>query len=275
MEKTREPIRRILDGAVVDHESMKALRKPIARLAAGVVKDREYTRRMIELHGHVILKKWTKKRKTRRTLLLKDFSSFLDIGIQSVKRESITGNQAVSYVGLYLNLEVLSNDPWKLISLLYNRSFFHPWQWVQLDSCAFKLAYRDIRSKGDKPAYGCFSTTEKPFGKWQECRSDEVERGDAYGTVTGALLQKLQSYLYEFLRKMVDVILETIDSTKGPAGQDGIATSCVWICGDEINSAGQTEWLRYLESKQYENPRATQSDPCMRSYFSSPLGTSA
>lgn len=233
-----------------------------ASFSESIGQDRDYVRNVIHIHGVSILKKWRRNRQTRQALLQKaqpDIYVYrmpsLDLATRLAGVKGGMGDmrgKPMAYLAPYINLENLSEEPWKLIGLLYHRSNARPMEWVPFDNVIMQSAWSQ-GCLGEKSAEGCITMTGENFGKWKAFVADEVHRGDAYGSPRSLLLLETQHCVLAFLRKIVDVILGNVDSANTASKLANSPSNSMAHAMSDDRSTVTIDWLQYLDNEQRDN----------------------
>ena len=172
-------------------------------------------RRIIYLHGDLIVKKWKKLRKNQRKDLLKQIQPsirpeqnvLLELFVHLRDKtmfEQRTFRRA--YLVQYINLETLSDDHTRLIRLLHYRSTSYPKDWVLFDNAQIQLVWHQGRIE-EQRAEGCIMMTGHEYGKWKPFDHQDVHNGSAYGAPRALLILEAQELLMSFLHEFVVAIL--------------------------------------------------------------------
>lgn len=198
----------------------------------------QYLRHQCRLNGNAILKRWKKYKPEERKALILTVSpdihpkKWIDVELYleyiSTAREikaaldnhdtqrglelfdSTEGRQRRKFRDAlllpYINLEELTQDPWKALSLIYVRSTHSPAVWATYDNASldkdWNLGSFDTTYNG-----GCVVMKGSAYGKWTTWGKHSVHSGCKIGYPRAVLVLELQQKLMAFLRGLVDGVL--------------------------------------------------------------------
>ena len=202
--------------------------------AKDIRKDLQYLRDQVACHGNTIISRWKKRsREKRAAALLKAFPKIFPQQwsgpLINYDYANVTWRKAREFREAlllpYLNLEVLRDDALKFLGLLYNRTKFDPEDWVSFDVHQTRTSWATGGFRTDF-AECCIVFYGLNYGEVVPWNSDQVHRWDIIGFPRGRLVLEAQHFIMQFLRKIVEDLLD---------GVDRVGLSDKWI---ELANAG-------------------------------------
>ncbi|TVY82189.1 hypothetical protein LSUE1_G002221 [Lachnellula suecica] len=194
-------------------------REICALYAKDIREDLEFLRSKISSHGNTIINRWKKKSRDKRsTDLQKAYPQIFPQQWTAPRIQYEHGNATwrerpefhQALLLPFLNLEVLTDDPFKLLSLLHYRTKFEPQDWVSFD---LRQTTSSWESGGVRVDFAdcCVVLHGANYGKVVSWNTEQAHRWDIAGFPRGKLILEAQQILLQFLRKTVEQLLNGID----------------------------------------------------------------
>ncbi|KAK4543688.1 hypothetical protein LTR36_005333 [Oleoguttula mirabilis] len=202
--------------------------------AADIVKDHvdrtthalDCLREKLESCGNVIAKRWQKKSVSKRAAILcaamPDMYKYerlpADMLYKLLRRDGMKERDFKDYHNNwllpYLDVASMSEDPMKLLSLLYYRTKYRPADWVQWDCQQLQTAF----AEGTLViAYNphCVVMHGEHFGELVQWDEASAHRGDIVGFPRAEVTLEAQRILAEVLEEVVGALLENGEPAQG------------------------------------------------------------
>ncbi|KAF7920587.1 uncharacterized protein EAE97_011480 [Botrytis byssoidea] len=195
--------------------------KTIAKSYADAIEDDvKYLHRMVAAHGNMIINRWRKKSRDKRTKTLQtaffrifptkwnfvhDHYDHADITWQPMRefREAL--------LVPWLNLETLRDDSYKLLALLHARTKYSPEQWVAFDNHSMTTSWVTGALRTEY-ADCCVVIYGSNYGDITPWNTTKVHQMDIISFPRGRLILEVQSIILKTLRGTVEDLLLGADT---------------------------------------------------------------
>lgn len=212
-------------------------------------------RQTVASHGNAIINRWKKKRpEQRRAILLQAFPKINDKQwILIHAKYDVSGLQELRHLreGLllpYINLEVLSKDPFKFFALLHARSEFDPEEWVTFDKIQMNMGWYKGGLQVDYSNCAVVLHGAR-YGEVVPWNADKAHRWDICAFPKARLILEAQSTIMSFLRKTVENLLDGVN----PSGE-GAATKWIELAHSGFRRCIGAEAWSAFSNQAYSNP---------------------
>lgn len=171
------------------------------------------------LHGDRIMSRWKKRSREKRELWLLQADPNLCVDRWHLLRYVCMDAHLPwenarklrkNFLLPYLSVDVLKNDPALFLSLLYNRTYYHPYMWAPSDSMelatGWNLCYLDVEISG-----ACVAMYRENYGSLVAWDAQAAHRSDIVPFPRAKLILEAQACLLRFLRDVVNQILGEAD----------------------------------------------------------------
>lgn len=171
------------------------------------------------LHGDRIMSRWKKRSREKRELWLLQADPNLCVDRWHLLRYVCMDAHLPwenarklrkNFLLPYLSVDVLKNDPALFLSLLYNRTYYHPYMWAPSDSMelatGWNLCYLDVEISG-----ACVAMYRENYGSLVAWDAQAAHRSDIVPFPRAKLIFEAQACLLRFLRDVVNQILGEAD----------------------------------------------------------------
>ena len=182
------------------------------------MEDRAYLQRQCNLRGNTILSRWKKKSRDKREacLLAADPGLFPDPWFHRVVNDSVMPwlekrSLRSSWLLPYLSVETLKTCHTAFLCLLDNRVRLSPEEWVLYDTWQINPAWK-IGMVDLVYCETCVIMQGPNYGQLTEWEKEAAHRWDIIGFPRAQLILEAQAHLMGFLRKIVEQLLEGVDS---------------------------------------------------------------
>ena len=198
-------------------QSAEEARKTVDTVLQCVNHTREILRKIIDIYGAKLVKQWRRKRPKARYASLKSFDEGLCpedhpfirriLNMWDVENTPYTTvHDPIATFLPYLNLERISADSSRLLTLMYYRAYREPSEFVIADVRPLLLSWLQGEIKQQFSPGGVIITCEN-FGQWKELDMAEVHRGKEFGASKALLVLRAQAKLLMFLVGMAAQLL--------------------------------------------------------------------
>jgi len=161
-------------------------------------------------YGKSVVKKWRKMNQSKRREFLlnlypniyeyENFSFLEHCGM--FKDEQVPAMRHLFFID-YINLPNLEKDPMRLLSLLQNRSKYHPKAWAHYDSLGLDYPWNSykVEVKFSGLCMRIKGSETEPYGTLTAWSLEAAHRGEIIGFPRAELLLEKQAFLYEVLAR--------------------------------------------------------------------------
>ncbi|KAK4959395.1 hypothetical protein LTR10_004199 [Elasticomyces elasticus] len=216
-------IARAYDGYCTDEEAANIITNHITDTTTKLA----YVRTILDNHGDVIKKRFEKRSPQKRAELLRMampgmypskwlamyyvFDEFIDPGVAATQYRHLERVcRRKCWLLPYLNVDILSNDPSKLLVLLHIRSTHSIEDFLPYDIERTSMAFEDQHVKTKyNPHCVVMCSQAGIMGNLTDYDSAAAHRGDITGFPRAQLAFEAANELATFLRRFVDAILST------------------------------------------------------------------
>ena len=154
----------------------------------------------------------------------------------------------------YVDLEDLSGNPSKLIGLLNYRARSSPEAWVHLDNYIIQQNW-DFDRLLEQGVSDGIVTHGSEYAQWKDFDKCLVHRANAYDAPRSLLVLETQNRSFEFLRKIVCLILSSSSISIDSAASLTALPSLHLEAKEEISEQGRpqdrSKWAQVLDSDQH------------------------
>ncbi|KAF7858867.1 hypothetical protein EAF04_008909 [Stromatinia cepivora] len=199
--------------------------------------DRKYLAERLTLCGDIILNRWKKKSQDKRqSLLLEAIPNLCEKRWIIPRLRSTSEGKQIPPINSdgemearsletrhhlllqWLSLEVLKTNPAVLFALLHNRTVYSPQDWASFDArqldTSFPSGYFDVDFSAK-----CIVMHGLRYGEVVDWKACLAHRADILGFPKARLVLEAQAYLMSSLRKVVDGILQGVDTNAPPVAE--------------------------------------------------------
>ncbi|KAK7700763.1 hypothetical protein SLS57_011987 [Botryosphaeria dothidea] len=199
--------------------SIAESRKVLQKLFDQMNEDFMFLKTKCRLHGDRIMSRWKKRSREKRELWLLQADPNLCVDRWHLLRYVCMDAHLPwenarklrkNFLLPYLSVDVLKNDPALFLSLLYNRTYYHPYMWAPSDSMelatGWNLCYLDVEISG-----ACVAMYRENYGSLVAWDAQAAHRSDIVPFPRAKLIFEAQACLLRFLRDVVNQILGEAD----------------------------------------------------------------
>lgn len=199
--------------------SIAESRKVLQKLFDQMNEDFMFLKTKCRLHGDRIMSRWKKRSREKRELWLLQADPNLCVDRWHLLRYVCMDAHLPwenarklrkNFLLPYLSVDVLKNDPALFLSLLYNRTYYHPYMWAPSDSMelatGWNLCYLDVEISG-----ACVAMYRENYGSLVAWDAQAAHRSDIVPFPRAKLILEAQACLLRFLRDVVNQILGEAD----------------------------------------------------------------
>ena len=165
---------------------------------------------IVQLHGGKLVKRWRRKTKRQRQETIRKFEpnicpqdfpgerSWFNMFDKDLTKDWNHDCDYMTAAIPYLNLESLSHDSFRFLSLVYQRVKHDPWEFAVHDARELLAAWMSgtIRPKFHQ---GCVGMTAKTYGRWSEVDLAKIHRGNFFSASKAQLVFQAQATIMVFL----------------------------------------------------------------------------
>ncbi|KAI9742331.1 MAG: hypothetical protein M1818_003864 [Claussenomyces sp. TS43310] len=212
-------------------------------------KDRAYLQESCNHHGNRIMNKWKKASRQKREEWLLSADKDISVRPWSYFYQKFPGSSPeqlheprAARLLPYIALKTLKMNPSRLLGLLHGRSSHPPEQWASFDNKQLITPWRDGLMALDFNSK-CVTMVGPNYGQltaWEEVASHE---NIIIGFPRGRLVLEAQQRLLKFLRRIVEILLESVDSAsliasdrwtqQAACGFTKVATAELWSLANQ------------------------------------------
>ena len=228
-----------------------------------ILLDVEAIRTILQNHGPLIKRRWTKKTPAKRKALLLKVDPdmypqqhvFIRIATDLEDKKKSAPKHRKALLLPYVNLETLSGDANKVLNLLRVRTAYSPAAWVPFDNKQLLPAWKWGGFK-EMFSRGCVILNEDQYGKWENFNPAHMHTALAWGAPRAFLILDAQAHLFSFLLDFLKQLLVDVNlSESSTSGLDR---------GDEVGEGAARE----LEATDLEEE---QSSALSMQYYEEPF----
>lgn len=186
----------------------------------------------VQTHGNAFLKRWTKKPITKRIACLREAfpqiplrrhhhaEHLRQVLIHTTFDPGIASDYHEGFLNQFLDVDSLSQDPWRLLALVHFRTRFSPSEWIRWDLRQLNIPFAE---GGLKLGYNphCVVMRSEGFGDLVQWTEEAAHCQEVVGFPLAEVALQGQAQLARFLASMVDKVLEGSDA--GPGNEKWMA----------------------------------------------------
>ncbi|KAI7553373.1 hypothetical protein KC331_g1277 [Hortaea werneckii] len=186
----------------------------------------------LQTHGNAFLKRWSKKPIAKRVACLKEAFPRIPtrrhhhpehlrwVLINTTFDTRIASDFHNGFLNQFLDLDSLSQDPWRLLALVHFRTKFSPSEWIRWDMRQLAIPFAEGGlSMGYNPH--CVVMKSEGFGDLVQWTESAAHCREAVGFPLAEVALQGQARLARFLANMVEKVLEGSDA--GPGNEKWMA----------------------------------------------------
>ncbi|GAB1737550.1 hypothetical protein NU219Hw_g1860t1 [Hortaea werneckii] len=177
-------------------------------------------------HGNAFLKRWAKKPIAKRIACLKEAlpqiptrrhhhaEQLRRVVLRTASDERFASHFHDGFINQFLDLDSLSQDPWRLLALVHFRTKYPPSEWIRWDlgQVAIPFAEGGLRL-GYNPH--CVVVKSEGFGELAQWTEEAAHCREAVGFPLAEVALQGQAQLASFLANVVGKVLEGSDAGPG------------------------------------------------------------
>ncbi|KAI6805631.1 hypothetical protein KC332_g13302 [Hortaea werneckii] len=180
----------------------------------------------LQTHGNAFLKRWAKKPIAKRIACLKEAfpqipqrrhhhaEHLRQVLIHTTFDPHIASDYYEGFLNQFLDLDSLSQDPWRLLALVHFRTRFSPSEWIRWDLRQLGIPFAE---GGLRLGYNphCVVMTSEGFGELVQWTEEAAHCREVVGFPLAEVALQAQAQLARFLASLVDKVLEGSDAGPG------------------------------------------------------------
>ncbi|KAI7032044.1 hypothetical protein KC327_g9712 [Hortaea werneckii] len=183
-------------------------------------------------HGNAFLKRWAKKPIAKRVACLKEAFPHIPhrrhhhaehirwVLIHTTFDTRSASDYHDGFLNQFLDLDSLSQDPWRLLALVHFRTTFSPSEWIRWDLRQLEIPFAEGGLwLGYNPH--CVVMKSEGFGDLVQWTEEAAHCREAVGFPLAEVALQAQAQLARFLASMVEKVLEGSDA--GPGNEKWMA----------------------------------------------------
>ncbi|OCL11600.1 hypothetical protein AOQ84DRAFT_268717, partial [Glonium stellatum] len=192
-------------------------KKILGDFVAGICSDRQFLQKQCNLYGDIIMNRWKRKTQGKREACLLRVDPDLYQHQWFIPRYTNTRHHwkesrkfRNSFLLPNLNVPVLKNNPSTFLALLHYRTFYSPQDWAPYDNRQLIISWA-CGTLDVEYSESCVIMYGLQYGQLTPWVASLAHRSDIIGFPRARLILEAQAHLMQFLRKMVEQILQGTD----------------------------------------------------------------